>query len=147
MGIPDHLTCLLRNLYVHKKQQLEPCMEQLSASGLRKENDKTACFQPVYLVYRHSTQVGWVTSWNQDCQEKYQQPQICRWYHSNVRKRRGTKEPLDEGKVEEWKIWLKTQCGKHTHTHKLRSWHLVPSLHGNWKGKGGSSDRFPLFEL
>ena len=27
MGIPDHLTCLLRNLYV-KKQQLEPDMEQ-----------------------------------------------------------------------------------------------------------------------
>ena len=23
------------------------------------------------------------TSWNQDCREKYQQPLICRWYHSN----------------------------------------------------------------
>ena len=28
MGIPDHLTCLLRNLYEVKKQQLEPDMEQ-----------------------------------------------------------------------------------------------------------------------
>ena len=28
MGIPDHLTCLLRNLYAGKKQQLEPEMEQ-----------------------------------------------------------------------------------------------------------------------
>ena len=27
MGTPEHLTCLLRNLYVDKKQQLEPCME------------------------------------------------------------------------------------------------------------------------
>ena len=28
MGIPDHLTCLLRNLYAGKKQQLELNMEQ-----------------------------------------------------------------------------------------------------------------------
>ena len=28
MGIPDHLTCLLRNLYAGKKQQLELYMEQ-----------------------------------------------------------------------------------------------------------------------
>ena len=30
-------------------------------------------------------------------------PQICRWYHSNGRKQRGTKEPLDEGEVGKWK--------------------------------------------
>ena len=29
MGIPDHLTCLLQNLYQVKKQQLELDMEQL----------------------------------------------------------------------------------------------------------------------
>ena len=28
MGIPDHLTCLLRNLYVGQKEQLELDMEQ-----------------------------------------------------------------------------------------------------------------------
>ena len=28
MGIPDHLTCLLRNVMQVKKQQLEPGMEQ-----------------------------------------------------------------------------------------------------------------------
>ena len=28
MGIPDHLTCLLRNLYAGQKQQLELNMEQ-----------------------------------------------------------------------------------------------------------------------
>ena len=39
----------------------------------------------------------------------YQQPQICRWYHSNGRKWRGTKEPLDESEREKWKHWLKTQ--------------------------------------
>ena len=32
MGIPDHLTCLLRNLYAVKKQQLELDMEQQTGS-------------------------------------------------------------------------------------------------------------------
>ena len=36
MGIPDHLTCLLRNLQV-KKQQLEPDLEQQTGSILGKE--------------------------------------------------------------------------------------------------------------
>ena len=51
----------------------------------------------------------WVTSWNQDCQEKCQQPQICRWYDSDCRKQRGTKKPLDEGERGEWKSWLESQ--------------------------------------
>ena len=33
---------------------------------------------------------------NQDCREKYQQLQICRWYYSNGRNWIGTKEPLNE---------------------------------------------------
>ena len=32
MEISDHLTCLLRNLYQVKKQQLEPTMEQKTGS-------------------------------------------------------------------------------------------------------------------
>ena len=32
MGIPDHLTCLLRNLYADQKQQLELDMEQQTGS-------------------------------------------------------------------------------------------------------------------
>ena len=32
MGIADHLTCLLRNLYACQKQQLEPDMEQQTGS-------------------------------------------------------------------------------------------------------------------
>ena len=41
---------------------------------------------------------GWNTSWNQDCRETYQKPQICRWHHPYGRKWRGTKKPLDESK-------------------------------------------------
>ena len=32
MGMPDHLTCLLRNLYAVRKQQLELDMEQQTGS-------------------------------------------------------------------------------------------------------------------
>ena len=46
--------------------------------------------------------------WNQDCQEKYQSPQIGRWHHPYHRKWRRTKEPLDESERGEWKSWLKT---------------------------------------
>ena len=37
-GIPDHLTCLLRNLDLQvKKQQIEPDMEQWTGSKLGRE--------------------------------------------------------------------------------------------------------------
>ena len=36
-------------------QQLEPCMEQLTGSGLRKEYDKAVYCHPVYLTYKQST--------------------------------------------------------------------------------------------
>ena len=53
---------------------------------------------------------GWITSWNQDCWN--QQPQICRWYHSNDKKWRVTKEPLDDGERRKRKKWLETQYDK-----------------------------------
>ena len=115
-------TCMQVN-----KQHLEPCMEQMIGSGLRKEYDKAVCCHSFYLTYTLSTSwellAGWVTNWNQDRWEK-QQPQICRWYHSNSRKQRGTKETLDEGEGKEWRRRLKTKYLK-----KLRSWHLALLLH------------------
>ena len=64
-----------------------------------------------FLCWVHHAKgwAGWITSWNQDCQEKYQQPQICRWYHFNGKNQRRIKESLNEGETEEWKRWLKTQ--------------------------------------
>ena len=55
MGIPDHFTCLLKNLYAGQEQQLESCMEQLIGSELRKEYDRAVCCHPVYLTYTLST--------------------------------------------------------------------------------------------
>ena len=55
MGIPDHLTCLLRNLYAGQKQQLELDMEQQTGSKLGKEYIKAVYCHPVYLTYMQST--------------------------------------------------------------------------------------------
>ena len=55
MGIPDHMTCLLRNLYAGQKQQLELDMEQQTGSKLGKEYIKAVYCHLVYLTYMQST--------------------------------------------------------------------------------------------
>ena len=55
MGIPDHLTCLLRNLYAIRKQQLELDVEQQTGSKSEKEYIKAVCYYPAYLTYMQST--------------------------------------------------------------------------------------------
>ena len=63
MGIPDHLTCLLRNLYAGQKQQLELDIELQTGSKLEKEYVKAVYCHPAYLTYMQSTlgrMLGWV---------------------------------------------------------------------------------------
>ena len=51
MGKPDHLTCLLRNPYQVKKQQLEPNVEQQTGSNLEEEYDKTMLSPCLFNLY------------------------------------------------------------------------------------------------
>ena len=63
MGIPDHLTCLLRNLYAGQEQQFEPDMEQWTGSKLGKEYIKAVCYHLAYLTSMQSTSCemsGWM---------------------------------------------------------------------------------------
>ena len=50
MGIPEHLTCLLKTCVQVKKQQLELDMEQLTDSKLGKEYVKAIYYHPAYLT-------------------------------------------------------------------------------------------------
>ena len=62
MGIPDPLTCLLRNLYADQ-ETTEPEIEQKTGSKLRKEYIKAAYCHPAYLTYMQSTSCempGWI---------------------------------------------------------------------------------------
>ena len=63
MGIPDQLTCLLRNLYAGQEQQFEPDMEQWTGSKLGKEYIKAVYYHLAYLTSMQSTSCempGWM---------------------------------------------------------------------------------------
>ena len=60
MGIPDHLTCLLRNLYAGQ-EETELDMEQQTGSKLGKEYAKTVYCLPAYLMQSISCKMpGWI---------------------------------------------------------------------------------------
>ena len=51
MGIPGHLTCLLRNFMQVRRQELELDMEQQTGSKSGKEYVKAVYSHPAYLTY------------------------------------------------------------------------------------------------
>ena len=78
-------------------------MEQWTGSKLGKEHIKVIYCHLAYLICVQVSSCempfilpcGWSTRENKDFQEKYQEPQTCRWHYPYGRKQR-TKEPLDE---------------------------------------------------
>ena len=95
IGISDYLTCLLRNLYAGQEATVRTRHGTMDWFQNGKQVHQ-GWLSPAYLLLRR-VQRARLTSWNQDCQEKYQQRQICRWYHSNGGEWRWTKVPLNEG--------------------------------------------------
>ena len=63
MGIPDNLTCFLRNLYAGQETTVKPDMEQKTGSKSGKEYVKAVYCYPAYLTYTQSTSYempGWM---------------------------------------------------------------------------------------
>ena len=90
-----------------KKQHLELDREQWTGSKLENEYPKAVYCHPTYLTCMLNTSYempGWM---NHNLKSRLlgeiSQTQICKWYHFNDRKRRGTEEPLDESERAEWK--------------------------------------------
>ena len=74
----QYLTWLLRNLYEGQEATVRTEHEMIDWLKIEKGVHQV---YPAYLAYIHSTSceiLRWMNSWSQDCQEKYQQPQICR---------------------------------------------------------------------
>ena len=72
MGIPDHLTCLLRNLYAGQEATVRTGHGTTDWFQIGKGVHQ-GCILSSYLfnlLQKHWA--GGSTSWNQDCQEKYQ---------------------------------------------------------------------------
>ena len=113
MGIPDHFICLLRNLYAGQEVTVGTGHGKTDWFQIGKGVCQGCILSPCLFNLHESTSwemLGlWSTIWYQDYQEKYQSPQICRWYHPYGRKQRRTIKPLDESERGEWKSWLKTQ--------------------------------------
>ena len=55
MGIPDHLTCLLRNMYADQEGAVRIGHEQQTHSKLGKEYVKAVYCHPAYLTYMQRT--------------------------------------------------------------------------------------------
>ena len=63
MGIPDHLTCLLRNLYAGQEATVTLDMEQQTGYKSGKEYIKAVYCYSAYLTYTQSTScktLGWM---------------------------------------------------------------------------------------
>ena len=127
MGIPDFLTCLLRNLYAGQEATVRTGHGTMNwfqiGRGVCQDYILSPCLFNFYAEY---------IMWNAGLDEVQVGIKIARrninnlFYsddtHPNGIKWRGTEEPLDEVKEESEKASL----NQHS---KQRSWHLVPSLH------------------
>ena len=117
MGIRDHFSSLLKNLYACQEATVktQPNMKQRTVSKLGKEYVKAVYCHPAYLTYMQSTSCEmqrWMNKLELRLPRENQWPQICRWHHSNGRKRRGTKSFLMKLKEESEKVGLKLNIQK-----------------------------------
>ena len=76
MGIPDHLTCLLRNLYAGQEATVRTGHGTTDRFQIGKGGCQgyilSPCLFNLCRVHHVKCWAGWSTSWNQDCWEKYQ---------------------------------------------------------------------------
>ena len=128
MGIPDHLTCLLWNLYagqeatvrirygimnwfkigkgVHQGCILSPWLFNLYAEYIMRNARLDEAQAGIKIAGRNINNL------------------IRTWHYLYDWKWRRTKEPLDEGRRGEWKSWLKTQHSKNE-DHDIQSHHFM----------------------
>ena len=138
MGIPDHLTCLLRNLYAGQEATVRTRHSKWTGSKSEKEYAKTVYSHLAHLTYMQSTSCK-MPDWITHKLESRLQGEISitsDMQKAHGRKQRGTKEPLDESERGEWKSWLKTEHSKKTKimvSDPINSWQIDGKQWKQWQ--------------
>ena len=111
MGIPDHLTCLLRNLYAGQEATVRTGHGTTDWFQIGKGVHQGCISSPcLFLTYLQST--SWETlGWKKHKLESRLPGEISITSDMQMippygRRWRWTKEPLDESERGEWKSWL-----------------------------------------
>ena len=110
MGIPDHLTCLLRNLYAHQEATVRTGYRTTAWFQIRKGVHQGCIVSPCLFNF-HAGYIMWnarLAEAQAGIKTVRRNINNLRWYHPYGRRWR-TKETLDECERGEWKSWLKTQ--------------------------------------
>ena len=139
MEIPQHLTCLLRNLYVSQEATVRTAHGTTDWLKIGKEVHEGCILSPCLFIFYAQYIMRNARLMKHKLESRLPgeiQPQICRWHHPYGRKQRGTSEPLDESERGEWKGWLKMQHSKYK-DHGIQSHHFMANRWGN----KGNSDR------
>ena len=113
MGLPDHLTCLLRNLYAGQEGTVRTGHGRTDCLQIGKGVHQGCILSRAYWTYMQNTSwetLGWMKhKLESRLPREISIPQRCRWHYLYGTKWRRTKEPFDISEKGEWKSWLKAQ--------------------------------------
>ena len=132
MGLPDHLTCLLRNLYAGQEPTVKTGHGKWTGSKLGKEYIKAVCCHPAYLTYMQSTSCEMLD-------ETQAGIKISGRIINNLRYA-GDSTLMAESEEEQKTVLMKLKkesekAGSKLNIKKVRSRYLVPLFHGKEKGE------------
>ena len=134
MGIPDYLTCLLRNLYAGQEATVRTGHRTTDWFQIGKGVCQ-GCILSSCLFNLHAEYI----MRNAGLDETQAGTKIARRNINNLRYADDT-TLVTESEEELKSLLVKVKkesekAGLKLNIKKLRSWHLVPSLHGKWMGK------------
>ena len=128
MGIPDHLICLLRNLYAGQEATVRTRHGTIDwfqiGKGVWQGYIFSPCLFNLYIEY---------IMWNARLHEAQPEIKISRRNINNLRYRDDTTLMAESKEQKSLLMKVKEESeklGLNSTFKKLRSWHLVPSLHG-----------------
>ena len=146
MEIPDHLTCLLRNLYAGQEATVRSGNETTDWFEVGKGVRQGCILSPCLFDLHEECSMQ-----NASLDESQAEIKTARRHINNFIYAEGT--TLATESEEELKNLLmrmkeeSERAGLKLNIQKLRSWHPVPSLHAKRWGESGNSDRFNFLGL